>query len=122
MKTPSLYSHTHTLPIFLLLFNLCLGNSIAAQTKYESESKISHKDTPKPAIEFINATQLDIKIQWFRELSNQGTTFEAKFKLNKDKFSIEFDSLGKVQDIEFNIDINRMGHIARKNIEEYLIT
>lgn len=120
MKKASLYFHINTLSLFVILFNIGIGNNIVAQTKYERESKISHKEVPKPAKEFINATELDLKIQWFRELSNDRTSFEAKFKLNKDKFSVEFDSLGKIQDIEFNIDINRMGHITRKNIEEYL--
>ncbi len=74
-----------------------------AQFKYEKEYRIKSKLIPQKAINYIDSINLDAKVKWFKEVGMEGISYEAKFKLNKRYYSVEFDSSGLVQDIEFII-------------------
>lgn len=84
---------------FLLLFPFISK----AQHKYEREFRIKSETIPQSAIELIDSISADSKIKWYKEISLNDITLEAKFKYNKKKFSVEFDTLGKLQDVEFVI-------------------
>ncbi len=84
---------------FLLLFPFISK----AQQKYEREFRIKSETIPQSAKEFIDSISADSKIKWYKEISLNDITIEAKFKYNKKKFSVEFDTLGKLQDVEFVI-------------------
>lgn len=56
---------------------------------------------PPSAQGFIDSIGSDSKIKWYREIGLNGVSIEAKFRYNKKKFSVEFDTLGSVQDAEF---------------------
>ncbi|OYX27262.1 MAG: hypothetical protein B7Z06_04530 [Flavobacteriales bacterium 32-35-8] len=74
-----------------------------AQQKYEREYRIKSEIVPQSAKEFIDSISSDSKIKWYKEISLNDITIEAKFKHDKKKFSVEFDTLGKLQDVEFVI-------------------
>jgi len=82
---------------FLLLFPLVS----TAQQKYEREFRIKSEIVPQSARAFIDSIGADSKIKWYRETNPNSVSIEAKFKLNKKKFSVEFDTLGSIQDVEF---------------------
>lgn len=84
---------------FLLLFPFVSK----AQYKYEREYRIKSEIIPQSAREFIYSIGSDSKIKWYKEINLNDITIEAKFKYNKKKFSIEFDTLGVLQDVEFVI-------------------
>ena len=85
--------------LFLLFFVLSC-NSILAQKKYEREFGIKEKDVPEKAVIFINNMSFDKTVKWYREEGLTGESIEAKTTYKKNKFSIEFDTLGNVEDIE----------------------
>jgi hypothetical protein len=84
---------------FLLLFPFISK----AQHKYEREYRIKSETIPQSAQEFLDSIGSDSKIKWYKEIGLKDISLEAKFKYNKKKFSVEFDTLGKLQDVEFVI-------------------
>jgi len=95
MKTATIISSIS----FLLLFPFV---SIA-QHKYEREYRMKSEMIPRSAIRFIDSISTDSKVKWYKEISLKDVSFEAKFKHKKKQFSIEFDTLGILQDVEFVI-------------------
>lgn len=79
----------------MFALNLAFG-----QVKYEREYRLKSREVPKRALDFIDV-DLEIKqLKWYKEESFQGISIEAKFKIDKKKYSVEFDTLGQLEDIE----------------------
>jgi hypothetical protein len=112
MKTTSIILST----VFLFLFPLVLK----AQHKYEREYRIKSEIIPQSAQEFIDSIGSDSKIKWYKEISLNDITIEAKFKHDKKKFSIEFDTLGILQDVEFVIKKRAINSAVYHKIEQKL--
>lgn len=88
--------------LFLSIVLMVLFPSLLrAQQKYEREFRIKREMIPPSAQGFIDSIGSDSKIKWYREIGLNGVSIEAKFRYNKKKFSVEFDTLGSVQDAEF---------------------
>ncbi|MFC5284611.1 hypothetical protein [Pedobacter alpinus] len=101
---------------FLLLFPFVLK----AQQKYEREYRIKSEIIPQSALAFIDSIGPDSKVKWYKEISLNGVSTEAKFKHNKKKFSVEFDTLGHIQDVEFIIKKSEIINAAYVKIEHKL--
>ena len=86
-----------------LLFSAGMLNPAFAQEKYEKESRIRPEAVPINALQFIESLPVTRKIKWYRETGLNRTSFEAKFKLNGAKYSVEFDTTGVVEDVEIQI-------------------
>ncbi len=71
-----------------------------AQIKYEKEEKTDVEQVPAAAVDFIHAVDSLLVGRWYREISNQGTSYEWKGKINDQCTSIEFDQDGSLQDVE----------------------
>ncbi len=95
--------------------------STFAQLKFEKESRLKQADVPPLALELINSMAIPGKIKWYSEQSLTGNSIEAKFRLNKKHYSIEFDTEGNLQDVEITIQINEIPgevkEIIFKNLE-----
>lgn len=105
------------LPIGFLLF---FSNASKAQHKYEREYRIASELIPKSAQEFIDSIHPDLKIKWYREISLHAVSIEAKFKHNNRKFSVEFDTLGILQDAEYIIKKTELSSAVYTKIEHAL--
>ncbi len=92
-------SFTNCYIVFFILF-FSLNTYSQEKEKLEREYRISAKSVPEKARKLIASLPFDKKIKWFKEESFYGNTIEAKTKFKKHKYSIEFDTLGNVQDIE----------------------
>lgn len=101
---------------FLLLFS----SGLKAQHKYEREYRIKSEIIPQSAQAFIDSIGSDSRIKWYKEISLDAVSIEAKFKHNKKKFSVEFDTLGVLQDVEFIIESREIPPIVYKQIEQKL--
>ena len=88
-----------TLPFLLLVVWVSQG-----QYKYEREYRIKKSQFPAEAHAFI-ADQLQNarKIRYYRETDSTKVSYEAKFKLDKLHYSVEFDEQGQLEDIEILI-------------------
>jgi hypothetical protein len=92
--------------ILFFLFIFSLANNIVAQVKFEKESRIKSVDVPTRALNYIDTLDIDDKVIWYLEEGVNDKSVEAKFVHNKLKYSIEFDTLGNLQDIEVEIEWN----------------
>ncbi len=74
--------------------------SVHGQQKLEREYDLHVDSVPYLALEFINTAQLKTKINWYYEENLKGNSIEAKFYYQDHKYSVEFDTVGRLQDIE----------------------
>ncbi len=81
-----------------------------AQKKLEREYHIKPNAVPKQAAELISRLFENVKPVWHGEQSLQGTTIEGKFKYKGRRYSVEFDSTGKLEDIEL---LGKLGDIPK---------
>ncbi len=106
----------------IVLCNLFMLIAITAigQKKYEKESRLKQEKVPSKALQFINSLDKEIKQKWFFEENLKGNSIEAKFKLNKKKYSVEFDTIGNLQDIEIVYDYKELIEVEQKRITKSL--
>lgn len=91
--------------IFLVVFSV--ANNLFAQDKFEEESRIKRSDVPSKALLFVDSLNYNARIKWYKEETSTSISIEAKLKYNTTKYSIEFDTLGNIEDIE--IEVYRKG-------------
>lgn len=108
--------------ILLIPLLLAFSTQLLAQSKFEKESRIKHKDVPARAQQFINSVNPSSKVKWYKEEGLLTNSFEAKFKLKKAKWSIEFDTLGNVEDVEIEINWKSLESKIKDSILSYLHT
>ncbi len=106
----------------VLVLAIMISTSALGQEKLEREFRIKEKDVPQKALDFINALSFSKKIKWYKEIGLTSTTVEAKTKSNRKKYSIEFDSLGQIEDIEINIKWKELPTDTQNKITAYLST
>ncbi len=107
------------LTIAIGVFTIC-SNHIYAQKKYEKESRLKEKNVPSKALGFIDSLEVRGRIRWYLEEGFEGTSIEAKFNLNNQKHSIEFDSIGNLEDIEIQINWSELQKPLKDSISFYL--
>lgn len=105
---------------FITIITLFYSESVFAQEKYEKESRIKYNQIPIKALDFFKLLNTKNKIKWFKEENLSKTTFEAKFKLDKLDYSVEFDSIGNIEDIEVLIDIKNLDINFISSVNLYL--
>ena len=102
------------------LFFYAVGMS---QTKSEKEERISSNMFPENAISFLSELPKNVKkIKYYKETNDTIISYEAKLKLNKKNYSIEFSQNGILEDIEITIKLNDMPEAIRIAILSYLKT
>ncbi|MGC6431916.1 MAG: hypothetical protein ACON5F_12800 [Jejuia sp.] len=75
-----------------------------AQSKDEKEERIPDTEFPAKAINYFNIISQDVKyLKYYKETDGDKKSFEVKFKYNKEHYSVEFDTLGNLEDIEIVI-------------------
>lgn len=87
-----------------------------SQVKYEREYGVSLKEVPAPARAFAEKAFPGQKIKWFKEERLESASFEAKVAA----FSVEFDTLGAIEDLEVLIKFSEIEGPARNSIETTL--
>lgn len=105
-----------------ILFFILLAQPIVAQNKFERESRIKQNEVPTEAMSFINSINIQSKIKWYLEEGIDSKSIEAKFKQNKKRHSVEFDTLGNIEDIEIEIKWNALTKQIQNAIDEKLST
>ena len=104
--------------LFLLIFQVSIN--LNAQTKNEVETRINREYFPAKGLELLKYLPENTKrIKYYKESDNDKTSFEAKLKINKRKYSIEFDERGNLEDIEIVVNPNKMNQKILKTIESY---
>jgi uncharacterized protein YuzE len=104
----------------LSLILALIWTSSTAQKKYEREYHIRQSEVPKRAGDFVSSVFKNAKISWYGEESLTGRSVEAKLKNGGERYSIEFDEAGKIQDIEILSSFGKIETGIRKIIKENL--
>lgn len=91
----SFYS-TFLLPVAFLLFSF----ECFCQKKLEFEIAVDEDSVPSISRDFVQQLFPDQKVNWFFEKSEDDSTYEAKLKVNKKRYSVEFSYEGVFQDAE----------------------
>ncbi len=106
--------------IFIIILTFFI-TSLLAQKKVEKEYRISQEMVPSEALLFLKEVYGSTeKAKWYYEEDAGKKSFEAKIKHNNHAHSIEFDTLGILEDIEIIIDWDEIPDIAKQNIEKHL--
>jgi hypothetical protein len=91
------------------------------QVKTERERDIKAREVPSQAKEWMNDSYEGVRrIHWVEESSDQGVSFEAKLKHQKQWHSVEFNIEGVIQDIEVELDQNAIDEELLIRIESSL--
>lgn len=102
--------------VFILAFCFC-----PAQSKNEQETRINKVDFPKSALQLLeHLPKKSKRIKYYKETDNTIITYEAKLKLNKRKYSIEFDEQGHLEDVEITLRKHDLKKEVFETIKEYL--
>ncbi len=95
----------------------CLQSGYAQQ-KFEKESRLKMDEVPEMALQFIDSLEPESKINWYLEEGLESTSIEAKFRYKGKKLSVEFDTAGKVEDVEIQVKWNTLPAALRDSIRE----
>lgn len=102
---------------FLILLVFTFSKTVFGQEKMESERRISCNEVPSNAIAFVDSLGQKNKVRWYLEEGINNTTIEAKFKKNKEKYSVEFDTTGTLQDVEVEINWVSLPKLVKDSIQ-----
>lgn len=94
--------------------------SCFSQEKWEKESRLKEHDVPQAALLFFQDLPKNIRIKWFLEENQDRKSIEAKFKRNKQHYSVEFDSLGVFEDLEIEMKWDEIDPTTQIKIKEQL--
>ena len=106
----------HKFTYIILFIVVQYSGNLHAQEKFEKESRIKQKNVPSEALLFIDSLNFKNKIKWYKEEGFNRQSIEAKFKYNKARYSVEFDTLGNMEDIEIEVDWDDLESDIRDSI------
>ncbi|GGG45025.1 hypothetical protein GCM10011414_13220 [Croceivirga lutea] len=104
--------------VWVLLCTFALPAS--AQLKYEKESRLAVEEVPEQARNFIKAITTSKKVKWYLEEGLDRSSIEAKFEYKDHNYSIEFDSIGTLEDVEVQLKWSEIAPTTREGITQYL--
>lgn len=105
---------------FLLFFGM-INLPVFAQDKIERELRVKEKEVPEEAKYWVyDAFETTKRIKWYQEVFESGYSYEAKFKLKGKFYSVEFDSLGNIQDVEIEIGFKELPKDVQTGLELHL--
>ena len=101
---------------FVLLFYMWFFSSQIRKRN----TRIKENKVPENIKSYLSEISFKNKIKWYKDEALSKYTYEAKTHHNNLNFSIEFDSLGIIEDVEFKIEWKNIPELIKKNIEFYL--
>lgn len=105
---------------FMLLALLTATPAAFSQVKYEREIRIRPAAAPAPARAFAAAALGAQKVRWYQEINLDFFSYEAKVKKDGRCYSIEFDSSGRIQDVEIEVKFSSLNTVLRQKIDATL--
>ena len=105
----------------LLIIPILLVQVAAAQKKFERETRIKSSQVTEKARTYVESLfSGSKKIKWYREENLEGVMVEAKIKEKSSTYSIKFDTLGTVYDVELTRKFEELPSAVQSNVMAYL--
>jgi hypothetical protein len=105
----------YTFCIFLFSSTLIF----AQNEKIEAEHRVKSTDVPIKSIEWLSRSFLNTrKVKWYQETTSGIKSFEAKFKLNRKKYSVEFSETGLIEDVEIKRELDLIEEPYLSNLKD----
>lgn len=106
----------------ILLFVLLSSSitSLLGQQKFEQEYRLEEKEVPMPAYDFVDEISFERKVRWYLEEGLDRFSIEAKTKYRGNRYSLEFDSTGVLEDIEIEVEMEELPSLVIDSIHTYL--
>ncbi|MUP45360.1 hypothetical protein E0K83_06320 [Gramella sp. BOM4] len=98
--------------------------ALSQNKKIEREKDIALKEMPETAQRYIknNLPENYRKLRCYYETDGQKESYEAKFKFDGNRYSVEFNQAGKLEDIEVVLKKKELDRNLLQKIEVYLST
>jgi hypothetical protein len=112
--------HRYVAVSFVFLWMALGAGNLYGQQKFEKESRIRYTDVPAAARSFVDTLAPGAKVKWYLEQGIDTQSLEAKYKRDRQRYSVEFDTLGNIQDIEIEIDAGALPPALRNAIRRQL--
>ncbi len=114
-------NYSNSFKIFpILFFSIGIFNISFAQEKIEREIGIKPREVPTAARDWLKDAFEEVKRpKWYLEFSQNGKSYEAKFNYQGHFHSVEFDSLGNIQDVEIEIKESEVPAEVWNEIQSY---
>ena len=100
--------------IYFLSLLLTFATPALSQNKLEREYRVKQAVVPEQAIRFAAAITENRKLKWYREEGINRVSLEAKATINGQRYSIEFDTTGQIQDVEIEIPLYQIPESSRR--------
>jgi len=108
---------------FITCFLILISLGTIAQDKEEKEFRVKRKDVPSEARKwFKDAFEGARKVNWYYEESSGTGSYEAKLKYRGLEYSVEFDTTGRIEDIEVKIEWEELPDEVKNNLNSYFST
>ncbi|TWO31372.1 hypothetical protein E1J38_013965 [Seonamhaeicola sediminis] len=105
---------------YSIIFFLVFVSFSFSQTKNEKEERIKAYEFPEIPLDYFNTISSNVKyLKFYRETDGTKKSFEAKFKYNKQHYSVEFDTIGNLEDIEIVIRKKDIPKTVLMNISKH---
>lgn len=91
-----------------------------AQQKFEKEYRLKTDEVPLRARQFVDSLNFDRRVKWYMEISQLGKTVEAKSKRNHQRYSVEFDTTGRLLDVEIEVPYGAIPDQVQSTVAQQL--
>lgn len=86
-----------------ILFTIATCLSAFSQSKIEKEVRLKTEEVLPTALSYVDSFNFDKKVKWYQEFGIDKISLEAKTKYKGQRYSIEFNEEGTLEDIEIEI-------------------
>ena len=111
----------HKIIFYTGLLLLLLPLASFGQTKVEQETSVAAAEVPEQAVDWVNKAYPEKKrLKWYKEISNEGASYEAKLKYCGRWHSVEFSEEGQLEDVEIDHKLDELPNAFQDILQQYL--
>lgn len=108
--------------VSILLISLFCSWQLFGQKKIEYEKRIKKEEMPRASISALSQViPTAQKLKFYKETNGGSISYEGKFVLNKNHYSVEFNDTGELEDVEQLICFTSLPKNIQYTIADYLM-
>lgn len=94
------YIARYLIALFMFMSGMMWPVLGQSQSKLEKERRIDVREVPENATRLVDSLFPGRRVKWYFEENLKGNSIEGKLRIEKHRYSVEFDTSGVLQDIE----------------------